>query len=79
MSDIKNRVIDVVAKTLQVEKEKVSETSSFVEDLNADSIFVVELVMAFETEFGCEISDEEAENIRTVKDAITYLEKNATK
>jgi acyl carrier protein len=76
MSDVKQRVIDIVAKTLQIEKEKIKEESSFQEDLNADSIYIVELVMAFEQEFNCEISDEDAEKIRTVKDAVTYLEAN---
>lgn len=76
MSDIRSRVIDIVAKTLQIEKDQIKEESSFQEDLNADSIFIVELVMAFEQEFDCEISDEDAEKIRTVKDAITYLEAN---
>ncbi|MAP24116.1 MAG: acyl carrier protein [Rickettsiales bacterium] len=76
MSDVKQRVIDIVAKTLQIEKDKIKEESSFQEDLNADSIYIVELVMAFEQEFNCEISDEDAEKIRTVKDAITYLEAN---
>ncbi len=76
MSDIRDRVIDIVAKTLQVEKGTIKEESSFQEDLNADSIYIVELVMAFEQEFNCEISDEDAEKIRTVKDAITYLEAN---
>ena len=79
MSDVRNRVIDIVAKTLQVEKEKIKEESSFQEDLNADSIYIVELVMAFEQEFDCEISDEDAEKIRTVKDAIDYLEANGKK
>jgi acyl carrier protein len=76
MSDVRQRVIDIVAKTLQIEKDKIKEESSFQEDLNADSIYIVELVMAFEQEFNCEISDEDAEKIRTVKDAITYLEAN---
>ena len=76
MSDVKQRVIDIVAKTLQIEKDKIKEESSFQEDLNADSIYIVELVMAFEQEFNCEISDEDAEKIRTVKDAVTYLEAN---
>ncbi|PLX30389.1 MAG: acyl carrier protein [Alphaproteobacteria bacterium] len=76
MSDVRQRVIDIVAKTLQIEKYKIKEESSFQEDLNADSIYIVELVMAFEQKFNCEISDEDAEKIRTVKDAITYLEAN---
>jgi acyl carrier protein len=76
MSDIREKVIDIVAKTLQIEKDQIKEESSFQEDLNADSIFIVELVMAFEQEFNCEISDEDAEKIRTVKDAITYLEEH---
>ena len=62
---------------LGVEGEKVTESASFIDDLGADSLDTVELVMAFEEEFGCEIPDDAAENILTVKDAIDFIEKNS--
>ena len=62
---------------LGVEPEKVTENASFIDDLGADSLDTVELVMAFEEEFGCEIPDDAAETILTVGDAIKFLEKNA--
>ena len=67
----------IVAEHLGVEESKVTDTASFIDDLGADSLDTVELVMAFEEEFGCEIPDEAAEKILTVKDAIDYLSKNA--
>ena len=77
MTDAANRVKKIVAEHLGVEESKVTETASFIDDLGADSLDTVELVMAFEEEFGCEIPDEAAEKILTVKDAIDYLNKNA--
>ena len=77
MTDTANRVKKIVAEHLGVEESKVTETASFIDDLGADSLDTVELVMAFEEEFGCEIPDEAAEKILTVKDAIDYLNKNA--
>ena len=77
MTDTANRVKKIVAEHLGVEESKVTETASFIDDLGADSLDTVELVMAFEEEFGCEIPDEAAEKILTVKDAIDYLSKNA--
>ncbi len=77
MTDIANRVKKIVAEHLGVEESKVTENASFIDDLGADSLDTVELVMAFEEEFGCEIPDEAAEKILTVKDAIDYLSKNA--
>lgn len=77
MTDTANRVKKIVAEHLGVEESKVTESASFIDDLGADSLDTVELVMAFEEEFGCEIPDEAAEKILTVKDAIDYLEKNA--
>ena len=74
MSDIADRVKDIVVEHLGVEKDKVSENSSFIDDLGADSLDTVELVMAFEEEFGSEISDSEAEKILTVGDAIKFIE-----
>jgi acyl carrier protein len=77
MSDIAERVKKIVVNRLGVDDTKVTDSASFVDDLGADSLDTVELVMAFEEEFDCEISEESAESIRTVKDAIAYLEKNA--
>lgn len=74
VGDILDRVIDIVAEELAVDIDEVTEESSFIEDLGADSLDVVELVMAFEEEFDVEIPDEDAENIRTVEDAVSYLE-----
>ena len=74
MSDISERVISIVMEHLGVEKDKVTENSSFIDDLGADSLDTVELVMAFEEEFGSEISDSEAEKILTVGDAIKFIE-----
>ena len=73
MSDISERVKKIVVEHLGVEEGKVTEAASFVEDLGADSLDTVELVMAFEEEFGCEIPDDAAEKILTVKDAIEYI------
>jgi acyl carrier protein len=67
------KVQEVVSKQLGVDKEKVTESSSFMGDLGADSLDTVELVMAFEEEFNVEIPDEEAEKLTTVGDAVTYL------
>ena len=77
MTDTANRVKKIVAEHLGVEESKVTESASFIDDLGADSLDTVELVMAFEEEFGCEIPDDAAEKILTVKDAIDYLSKNA--
>jgi acyl carrier protein len=77
MSDIAARVRKIVVDNLGVEESKVTENASFVDDLGADSLDTVELVMAFEEEFGCEIPDEAAEKIQTVKAAIDYIEKNS--
>lgn len=74
MSEIAERVKEIIAQELGVEHEKVTESASFVEDLGADSLDTVELVMAFEEEFGIEIPDEDAETMQTVGDAIGYLE-----
>ncbi|MGP1256314.1 acyl carrier protein [Algihabitans albus] len=77
MSDIANRVKKIVVEHLGVEEEKVTESASFIDDLGADSLDTVELVMAFEEEFGCEIPDDAAEKIVTVKDAIDFIQENA--
>lgn len=75
MSNVEERVKKIVAEQLGV-KEEVSNEASFVDDLGADSLDTVELVMALEEEFECEIPDEEAEKITTVQQAIDYVEKN---
>ena len=67
------RVREIIVNELGVEPEKVADNASFVEDLGADSLDTVELVMAFEEEFGIDIPDEDAEQMRTVGDAIKYL------
>jgi acyl carrier protein len=77
MSDIAERVKKIVVEHLGVEAEKVSESASFIDDLGADSLDTVELVMAFEEEFGIEIPDDAAEKILTVKDAIDFIKENA--
>ena len=74
MSDIAERVTKIVVEHLGVDDSKVTENASFIDDLGADSLDTVELVMAFEEEFGCEIPDDAAEKILTVKDAIGYIE-----
>ncbi|MEE4348728.1 MAG: acyl carrier protein [Pacificimonas sp.] len=76
MSDIAERVKKIVVEHLGVEPEKVTEEASFIDDLGADSLDTVELVMAFEEEFGVEIPDDAAEKILTVKDAIDYIKEH---
>jgi len=72
----RDRVIEIVCEQMGASKDKVTESTSFINDLGADSLDTVELVMAFEEEFGCEIPDDAAETILTVGDAIKFLEKN---
>jgi acyl carrier protein len=79
MSDISDRVKKIVVEHLGVEADKVTENASFIDDLGADSLDTVELVMAFEEEFGVEIPDDAAETIQTVGDAIRVLESHSTK
>jgi acyl carrier protein len=73
MSDLEDKVKDIIVEELGVEREKLTESASFMEDLGADSLDTVELVMAFEKEFDIDIPDEEAEKLRTVGDAMRYL------
>ena len=75
-NDISGKVKKIVADHLGIEETKVTDESSFIDDLGADSLDTVELVMAFEEEFGSEISDNEAEKILTVGDAIKFIESN---
>ena len=77
MSDVAERVKKIVIDHLGVDDAKVTDGSSFIDDLGADSLDTVELVMAFEEEFGVEIPDDAAEKIVTVKDAVDYIEQNA--
>ena len=73
--DVKTQVIKIVAETLKIEENKISEDSKFIDDLGADSLDLAELMMAIEAAFECDIPDEDAGGISTVKDAIEYVEK----
>lgn len=74
MSDIREQVINIISERLEVDKSKVTDDARFQEDLGADSLDTTELVLELEEHFDCEIPDEEAEKIQTVKDAIRYIE-----
>jgi acyl carrier protein len=73
MNNVEEKVKDIIVEELGVEREKLTSDASFMEDLGADSLDTVELVMAFEKEFDIDIPDEEAEKLRTVGDAMSYL------
>jgi len=75
MSDVSDKVKKIICDQLMVDQEEITDESSFVEDLGADSLDTVELIMEFEDEFGIEIPDEQAEKISTVGEAVAYLEK----
>ena len=77
MTDINEKVKKIVIEHLGVDEAKVVPEASFIDDLGADSLDVVELVMAFEEEFNCEIPDEAAEKILTLQDAINYIQQHA--
>ncbi|MCP4354899.1 MAG: acyl carrier protein [Proteobacteria bacterium] len=77
MSDVSIKVKEIVAEQLGVELDKVTDTANFIDDLEADSLDTVELVMALEEEFGIEIPDEDAEKITAVNSAVEYVEKAA--
>jgi acyl carrier protein len=77
MSDVADRVKKIVVEHLGVDEGKVEEGASFIDDLGADSLDTVELVMAFEEEFNVEIPDDAAEKIQTVGDAINFIKENA--
>ena len=79
MSDMVEKVKDIIVEELGVEREKLTDGASFMEDLGADSLDTVELVMAFEKEFDIDIPDEEAEKLRTVGDALKYLQDKLAK
>ncbi len=76
MASVEERVKQIIVEQLGVDEGEVTPTASFVDDLGADSLDTVELVMAFEEAFGIEIPDEDAEKIATVKDAIAYIDKH---
>ena len=77
MSDILDRVSKIIIEHLNVDAEKVTESASFIDDLGADSLDTVELVMSFEEEFNVEIPDDAAEKILTVKDAVAFIEEHS--
>ena len=77
MSDTADRVKKIVVEHLGVEAEKVTEDASFIDDLGADSLDIVELVMAFEEEFDIEIPDDAAEHIQTVGDAVKFIDEKS--
>ncbi len=79
MSSVSDRVKKIVVDQLGVSEDQVTPEAKFMDDLGADSLDVVELVMAFEEEFGSDIPDEDAEKLTTVGDAIAYIEKNGDK
>lgn len=77
MSDVKSKVVSIIVDKLGVEESEVTNEASFTNDLGADSLDTVELIMEFEKEFNIAIPDDQAENIQTVGDAIAYIEQNA--
>ena len=72
--EIFNKIKDLIAENCDVDKDKITESTSFTDDLDADSIDLVEFILQLEDEFGSEIPDEEAEKIKTVGDAVSYIE-----
>ncbi|MFQ5735845.1 MAG: acyl carrier protein [Thermodesulfobacteriota bacterium] len=79
MSSVETKVKKIIIDQLDVTEDEVTSGASFVDDLGADSLDTVEMVMAFEEEFAIEIPDEDAEKIKTVKDAVDYIQKKAGK
>ena len=76
MADVKQKVTEIIVKKLGVEETQITDAANFTKDLGADSLDTVELVMAFEEEFGVEIPDEEAEKIIKVQDAVSFIQKH---
>ncbi len=76
MAEVFDRIVKVVSEELAISEEEITEDASFIDDLGADSLDVVELIMALEEEFDIEIPDEDAEEIATVSDAVDYIEEN---
>ena len=79
MASVEERVKQIIVEQLGVDEAEVTPTASFVDDLGADSLDTVELVMAFEEEFGVEVPDEDAEKLQTVGDVIKYIEEKSSK
>ena len=79
MAAVEEKIRSIIAEQLSVAMEEVLPEASFTDDLGADSLDIVELVMAIEEEYGLEISDDEAERIQTIQDAITYVEERVSK
>ena len=79
MSEVKQKVVEIIVNKLSVEESKVTENAHFINDLGADSLDTVELIMEFEKQFSVEIPDEDAKDIATVGDAIKFLENNLGK
>ena len=79
MSDVREKVKQIIVEQLSVNPEELTDDASFIEDLGADSLDIVELVMEFEEKFGIDIPDEKAEKISTVGEAIKYIEEEASK
>lgn len=77
MNDIEQKVIKIVAETLKIDEVKITLDSSFVEDLSADSLDLVELMMALEAAFDCDIPDDEASKIATISDAVSYVKEKS--
>ena len=77
--DIADKVKEIISQQLDVDKANIKDDASFIDDLGADSLAIVELVLAFEEQFEIDIPDEDTEKIRTVQDAIDYIEKHAKK
>ena len=77
MAETLDKITDIVVDKMGVERDKIAAETSFINDLNADSLDIVELVMEFESEFGIEIPDEDAEKIQTVGDAVSYIDGKA--
>ncbi|MDH3627826.1 MAG: acyl carrier protein [Acidobacteriota bacterium] len=77
MASVDEKIKHIIVEQLSVDEAEVKPEASFIDDLGADSLDVVELVMALEEEFGLEISDEDAEKLSSVKDAIDYIQKNS--
>lgn len=79
MSEVKQKVVEIIVNKLSVEESKVTENAHFINDLGADSLDTVELIMEFEKQFNVEIPDEDAKDIATVGDAINFVEKKLGK
>ena len=78
MNDIEQKIIKIIAETLKVDESKITSESSFVEDLSADSLDQVELMMAIEAAFDCDIPDEEASKLATIADVVNYVKQKVS-